>query len=41
MKETADLFRQHRLYKSLVQAETKEQIIEEVLAGFQLCNNWS
>jgi len=41
MKETAGLFRQHRLYKNIVNAKSKEQIIEEILEGFQLCNNWS
>lgn len=41
MKETAFLFRQHRLYKNLVLAESKEQMTEEILKGFQLCNNWS
>jgi len=41
MKETAYLFRQHRLYKNLVLAENKEQMTEEILKGFQLCNNWS
>ncbi len=41
MKETAFLFRQHRLYKNLVLAETKEQLTEEILKAFQLCNNWS
>ncbi len=41
MKETAFLFRQHRLYKNLLLAETKEQMYEEILRGFQLCNNWS
>lgn len=41
MKETAALFRQHRLYKNIVNAKSKEQVIEEILEGFQLCNNWS
>lgn len=41
MKETAFLFRQHRLFKNIVLAETKEQMTEEILKGFQLCNNWS
>jgi mannitol/fructose-specific phosphotransferase system IIA component (Ntr-type) len=41
MKETAFLFRQHRLYKNIVLAESKKQITEEILKGFQLCNNWS
>lgn len=41
MKETALLFRQHRLYKNMILAETKEQITETILKGFQLCNNWS
>lgn len=41
MKETAFLFRQHRLYKNILLAETKEQMTEEILKGFQLCNNWS
>ncbi len=41
MKETAFLFRQHRLYKNILLAESKEQMTEEILKGFQLCNNWS
>ncbi len=41
MKDTAYLFRQHRLFKNLLLAETKEQLTEEILKGFQLCNNWS
>ncbi len=41
MKETAFLFRQHRLYKSIVLAESKEQLTDEILKGFQLCNNLS
>ena len=41
MKDTAFLFRQHRLYKNMVLAESKEQMTEEILKGFQLCNNWS
>lgn len=41
MKETALLFRQHRLYRNIVLADTKEQLTEEILKGFQLCNNWS
>lgn len=41
MKETAFLFRQHRLYKNIILAESKEQMTEEILKGFQLCNNWS
>ncbi len=41
MKETAFLFRQHRLYKNIVLAETKDQMTDEILKGFQLCNNWS
>ena len=40
MKVTAELFRQHRLYKNLVKATSKEQIIEEILVGFELCNSW-
>ncbi|MCX7554631.1 PTS sugar transporter subunit IIA [Marinicella sp. S1101] len=41
MKETAFLFRQHRLYKNMLLAENKKQMTEEILKGFQLCNNWS
>jgi len=41
MKETANLFRQHRLYKNMLLADSKEQMAEEILKGFQLCNNWS
>ncbi len=41
MKETAFLFRQHRLYKNILLAETKEQMTDEILKGFQLCSNWS
>ncbi|TDR18436.1 PTS sugar transporter subunit IIA [Marinicella litoralis] len=41
MKDTARLFRQHRLYKNILNAKSKEQVIEEILVGFQLCNNWS
>ncbi len=41
MKETAFLFRQHRLYKNILLAESREQLTEEILKGFQLCNNWS
>jgi len=41
MKETAYLFRQHRLYKNLILAEDREQLTDEILKGFQLCNNWS
>ncbi len=41
MTETAFLFRQHRLYKNILLAQSKEQITEEILKGFQLCNNWS
>lgn len=41
MKETAFLFRQHRLFKNILLAESKEQMTEEILKGFQLCNNWS
>ncbi len=41
MKETARLFRQHRLYKNILKANSKEQVMEEILVGFQLCNNLS
>jgi PTS system nitrogen regulatory IIA component len=41
MKETAGLFRQHRLYKNLLDAESKEQLLEEIMVGFQLCSSWS
>ncbi len=41
MKETAALFRQHRLFKNMMLATSKEQMTEEILKGFQLCNNWS
>lgn len=41
MKDTAHLFRQHRLYKKLMQAESKSQVIEQILSGFEVCNSWS
>jgi len=41
MRETAALFRQHRLFKSLMLAKSKEQMVETILTGFQLCNSWS
>lgn len=41
MKETAFLFRQHRLYKNMILAEDREQLTDAILKGFQLCNNWS
>lgn len=41
MKETAFLFRQHRLYKNILLADSREQLTDEILKGFQLCNNWS
>jgi len=41
MKETAGLFRQHRLYKNIIGASSKEELLEEIMIGFQLCNSWS
>jgi PTS system nitrogen regulatory IIA component len=41
MKDSARLFRQHRLYKKLMQAESKEQLLDQILSGFEVCNSWS
>lgn len=41
MKETAGLFRQHRLYKNIIGASSKEELLEEIMIEFQLCNSWS
>ncbi|MCB1584555.1 MAG: PTS sugar transporter subunit IIA [Xanthomonadales bacterium] len=39
MKDTAHLFRQHRLYKKMMLAENREQFMAEIMNGFQLCNS--
>lgn len=39
MKDTANLFRQHRLYRKMMAAESKEDILAGILEEFQLCNN--
>lgn len=40
MKETAHLFRQHRLYRNLLVADSREQVMNEILNGFELCSSW-
>ncbi len=39
MKDTAHLFRQHRLYKRMMTAESREQLMSEIMQGFQICNS--
>lgn len=39
MKDTANLFKQHRLYRKMMSVETKEEILAGILEEFQLCSN--
>ncbi len=41
MKEAVALFKQHILYKGVIQAESQKEIIQLILEMHQQCNNWS
>ena len=41
MKEAVQIFKQHRLYKGLLQAESRKEVIDLILETHQQCSNWS
>lgn len=41
MNEAVMLFKQHRLYKAIMTADTPQEIIDQILETQQTCNSWS